>query len=219
MVVSDLSHAWRAALPASAPPGAVSRALDDLLARWNEPHRHYHTAEHLANVLAVLEQHADRASDPDAVILAAWYHDAIYDPQRVDNEEASALLAESTLPTLDVLDAQVAEVARLVRLTATHDPIPGDRNGGLLTDADLAILAADSATYLAYTQAVRAEYSFVPDAAFAAGRAEVLHHLLALPRLFHTPVLRDRWEEVARANITVELTTLRRDLAPPAPAI
>jgi predicted metal-dependent HD superfamily phosphohydrolase len=219
VVVSDLSHAWRAALPASAPPGAVSRALDDLLARWNEPHRHYHTAEHLANVLAVLEQHADRASDPDAVILAAWYHDAIYDPQRVDNEEASALLAESTLPTLDVLDAQVAEVARLVRLTATHDPIPGDRNGGLLTDADLAILAADSATYLAYTQAVRAEYSFVPDAAFAAGRAEVLHHLLALPRLFHTPVLRDRWEEVARANITVELTTLRRDLAPPAPAI
>jgi predicted metal-dependent HD superfamily phosphohydrolase len=219
VVVSDLSHAWRAALPASAPSGAVSRALDDLLARWNEPHRHYHTAEHLANVLAVLEEHADRASDPDAVILAAWYHDAIYDPQRVDNEEASALLAEATLPTLDVLDAQVAEVARLVRLTATHDPIPGDRNGGLLTDADLAILAADSATYLAYTQAVRAEYSYVPDAAFAAGRAEVLHHLLALPRLFHTPVLRDRWEEVARANITVELTTLRRDLAPPAPAI
>jgi predicted metal-dependent HD superfamily phosphohydrolase len=218
-VVSDLSHAWRAAVPASAPAGAVSRALDDLLARWNEPHRRYHTAEHLANVLAVVEEHADRASDPDAVIFAAWYHDAIYDPQRVDNEEASALLAESTLPTLDVLDAQVAEVARLVRLTATHDPIPGDRNGGLLTDADLAILASDSETYLAYTQAVRAEYSFVPDAAFASGRAEVLHHLLALPRLFHTPVLRDQWEEVARANITVELTTLRRDLAPPAAAI
>lgn len=219
MQVSDLSHAWRAALPASAPPGAAAGTLEDLLARWSEPQRRYHTVDHLVHVLQVVDEHRDRAVDAAAVALGAWFHDAVYDPQRVDNEEASALLAESVLPTLGVQDAQVAEVARLVRLTATHDPIPGDRNGGLLTDADLAILATEPDTYLAYTQAVRMEYSFVPDAAFAAGRAEVLHHLLALPRLFHTPVLRERWEDIARTNITVELTTLRRDLAPPAPAI
>jgi predicted metal-dependent HD superfamily phosphohydrolase len=217
--VSDLSHAWRAALPASAPAGPVSRALDDLLARWSEPQRRYHTLDHLSHVLRVVADHQDRAQDVAAVTLAAWYHDAVYDPRRVDNEEASALLAEAALPALGVPDTQLAEVARLVRLTATHDPVPGDRNGGLLTDADLAILAADPDTYLAYTQAVRAEYAFVPDAAFAAGRAEVLHNLLALPRLFHTPVLRDGWEELARGNITAELTSLRRDLAPPAPAI
>jgi predicted metal-dependent HD superfamily phosphohydrolase len=217
--VSDLSPSWRAALPPSAATAAAARALDDLMARWGEPHRRYHNVDHLAHVLRVIDRYADRAADPAAVTLAAWYHDAVYDPRRVDNEEASALLAEATLPTLDVPDAQLAEVARLVRLTATHDPIPGDRNGGLLTDADLAILAADPDSYAAYTQAVRAEYAFVPDAAFAAGRAEVLHHLLALPRLFHTPVLRDEWEDVARANITTELTELRRDLAPPAAAV
>jgi predicted metal-dependent HD superfamily phosphohydrolase len=217
--VSDLSAAWRATLPSSAPAATVASSGDDLLARWNEPQRRYHNAEHLAAVLKIVDEHADRAADPMAVRLAAWYHDAVYDPQRVDNEEASALLAESVLATLDIPAAQVAEVARLVRLTATHDPIPGDRNGGLLTDADLAILAADPDTYLTYTQAVRAEYAFVPDAAFAQGRAEVLHNLLALPRLFHTPVLRDRWEEAARANITHELTVLRRAAAPPAPAI
>jgi predicted metal-dependent HD superfamily phosphohydrolase len=217
--VSDLSSAWRATLPSSAPAAAVARVGDDLLARWNEPQRRYHNVAHLAAVLRIVGEHAERASDPVAVRLAAWYHDAVYDPQRVDNEEASALLAESVLATLDVPPAQVAEVARLVRLTATHDPIPGDRNGGLLTDADLAILAADPETYQNYTQAVRAEYAFVPDAAFAQGRADVLHHLLALPRLFHTPVLRDRWEEAARANITHELTVLRRAAAPPAPAI
>jgi predicted metal-dependent HD superfamily phosphohydrolase len=120
----------------------------------------------------------------------------------VDNEEASALLAESTLPGLNVPPDRVAEVARLVRLTASHDPIPGDRNGGLLTDADLCVLASPPDIYQAYTAAVRREYSFVPEQAFMAGRASVLDGLLALPRLFHTPALRERWEDMARSNLT-----------------
>lgn len=207
--VSDLLQAWRAALPASAPDALVTQDGEDLLARWSEPHRRYHTTDHLRVVLAVVDDHAARADDPDAVRLAAWYHDAIYDPQRVDNEEASALLAESTLPNLGVPPVRVAEVARLVRLTASHDPIPGDRNGGLLTDADLCVLASPPDIYQAYTAAVRREYSFVPEQAFVAGRAAVLDGLLALPRLFHTPALRERWEDIARSNLTRELAGLR----------
>ena len=98
-------------------------------------------------MLRLVDEHADRAADPDAVRLAAWFHDAVYDPQRMDNEEASALLAEAVLPGLDVPPVRVAEVARLVRLTASHDPIPGDRNGGLLIDADLGILACPPDVY------------------------------------------------------------------------
>jgi predicted metal-dependent HD superfamily phosphohydrolase len=213
-----LLSAWRRIVPASASPGALGRAGEDLLGCWREPQRHYHTTAHLFDVLRVVDEHSGRAADPIAVTIAAWFHDAVYDPHRVDNEEASALLAEAVLPSLGLSSARIAEVARLVRLTATHDPVPGDRNGGLLSDADLAILAAGPVAYQAYTRAVRAEYAFVPDAAFATGRAEVLHHLLALPHLFHTPVLRDRWEDAARHNISNELSSLRRDLAPPAAA-
>jgi predicted metal-dependent HD superfamily phosphohydrolase len=207
--VNDLLHVWREALPASAPASAVARIGDDLLARWNEPQRYYHTAEHLQGVLWVIDEQAGAARDLSAVRLAAWFHDAVYDPRRVDNEEASALLAEAVLPELDVEPARVAEVARLVRLTASHDPTPGDRDGGLLTDADLAILAGSPEAYRTYTVAVRREYAHVPDAAFAAGRAAVLRNLLDLPWLFHTPILRERWEEPARANIGWELATLR----------
>ena len=209
VAVSDLLTAWRATLPATAPAGVAARVGEDLLARWSEPHRHYHTVNHLGVVLAVVEEQSGRAEDPTAVRLAAWYHDAIYDPHRLDNEEASALLAEATLPELGVAPDRMAEVARLVRLTASHDPIPGDRNGGLLTDADLCVLASPPDVYQAYTVAVRREYAHVPDPAFAAGRAAVLHNLLSLPRLFHTPVLRDRWEDIARSNITRELSGLR----------
>ncbi len=207
--VGDLLTAWHATLPASAPAGLAARVGEDLLARWSEPHRHYHTLNHLGVVLAVVEEHSSRAEDPAAVRLAAWYHDAIYDPHRVDNEEASALLAEAALPDLGVPPERVAEVARLIRLTASHDPIPGDRNGGLLTDADLCVLASPPQVYQAYVAAVRREYAHVPDDAFNVGRAAVLQNLLSLPRLFHTPVLRERWEDAARANVTRELSGLR----------
>jgi predicted metal-dependent HD superfamily phosphohydrolase len=207
--VSDLLQAWRDALPRSAPAALAAAIGEDLLARWSLPQRHYHTVDHLRAVLTVVDQHAADAEDATAVRLAAWYHDAVYEPTRVDNEEASALLAEATLPDLGVVPDRVAEVARLVRLTASHDPIPGDRNGGLLTDADLCVLASAPEVYAAYTAAVRREYAHVPDAAFVAGREAVLTNLLALPRLFHSPELRDRWEDLARSNITRELGDLR----------
>jgi predicted metal-dependent HD superfamily phosphohydrolase len=214
--MDELASAWSRALrppggPATARPavdGAAERARDDLVRRWREPHRHYHTLDHLAAVLRVVERHAEVADDPAAVALAAWFHDAVYDPHRVDNEEASALLAEATLPVLDVPPARVAEVARLVRLTASHDPAPDDRNGCLITDADLAVLAGPPRDYRRYADGVRREYAHVSDAAFAAGRAGVLRTLLELPRLFHTPALRTAWEATARANLAAELATL-----------
>jgi predicted metal-dependent HD superfamily phosphohydrolase len=208
--VTDLLAAWRGMLPQPAPPAMVSSVGAELLARWSEPHRHYHTVEHLSAVLAIVDKHADRAQDATAVRFAAWFHDAVYDPQRCDNEEASALCAEAGLPPLGVGRERVAEVARLIRLTASHDPLPGDRNGGLLTDADLAILAAPAQRYHSYTLAVRREYAHLSEAAFVTGRAAVLTNLLALPRLFHTPALRELWEEHARLNLAQELELLSR---------
>ena len=185
-----------------------TRYADHLLARWSEPQRRYHTLEHLTAVLDhvdVLERYAD---DPDLVRLAAWFHDAVYLPDRSENEERSARLAERALPEAGLSPAATAEVARLVRLTVTHDPSADDRNGEVLCDADLAILAAPPRTYATYTAAVREEYGFVPCEAFREGRAAVLRQLLELPRLFRTPYGTAEWEAPARHNITAELAIL-----------
>ncbi|WP_412538961.1 metal-dependent phosphohydrolase [Longispora sp. K20-0274] len=180
----------------------------DLLARWAEPQRRYHTTDHLAAVLDRIDDLAAHAADLDAVVLGAWFHDAVYRPDLSGNEERSARLAEFALPEAGVPDALTAEVARLVRLTVTHDPAPGDADGEVLCDADLAVLAGTAADYAAYAAAVRAEYAFVPDDAFRAGRAAVLRDLLALPTLFRTPTGHARWEAAARANLAGELATL-----------
>ncbi|MFJ7768911.1 hypothetical protein ACIQ1J_11010 [Streptomyces sp. NPDC097107] len=197
----------RAGAPGSGRPDPAPYA-DNLLARWQEPQRRYHTLAHLAAVLDhvdVLEQYAD---DPDVVRLAAWFHDAVYLPDRSENEERSARLAERALPEAGVPAERTAEVARLVRLTVTHAPAGDDRDGQVLCDADLAILASPPSAYAAYTAAVRQEYHFVPDDAFRAGRAAVLRQLLGLPRLFHTPHGRREWEATARHNLTGELEIL-----------
>ena len=179
---------------------------------WSEPHRRYHDLAHLAAVLGLLGELARAADDPDAVRLAAWYHDIAYDPQRTDNEEVSAARARAGLRGL-VPDARVDEVERLVLLTAGHDPEPGDVNGAVLCDADLAVLAGPPDAYAAYASAVREEYGHLSDEEFTAGRIAVLEHLLALPALYRTPEAARLWADRAEANLTVELTLLRRRAA------
>jgi predicted metal-dependent HD superfamily phosphohydrolase len=186
--------------PASLTPDA-RRQLE---AAYDDGTRGYHDLLHLAEVLAHVDELLG-ADDPvrESVLLAAWFHDAVYDG-RPDDEEQSALLAVRTLGDGPLAD----EVARLVRLTATHRPTDDDHPGQVLCDADLGILAADPDRYASYTAGVRREYAHVPDADFAAGRAAVLRDLLAKPTLFHTDAARERWEQRARANVTREIEQL-----------
>ncbi|MEU8195862.1 metal-dependent phosphohydrolase [Microbispora amethystogenes] len=187
----------------------AGRALAaELTARWAEPHRRYHTTAHLRAVLAAIEPLAAQAADADAVRLAAWFHDAVYDGRPGRDEERSAQLAQARLPACGLSPERVAEVARLVRLTAGHTYGPGDANAAVLCDTDLAILGAPPETYDAYTRAVREEYRHVPGDTFRAGRAAVLRALLGKPRLYGTPVGRDLWEDRARENMIRELTAL-----------
>lgn len=202
---------WRAACRgagATASDAGLDAAGSSLRQRWSEPHRHYHDVAHLTAVLDVIDAHAQAARTPDRVRLAAWWHDAVYDPRAAGdaNERAGAELAERVLGTLGVPHR---EIVRLVLVTAGHDPAPGDTDGTLLCDADLAVLARPAAGYDAYAAAVRREYAHLPDDAFRAGRTRVLESLLALPALYRLPDLHAAWEERARANLTRELARTR----------
>ncbi|MGI8682761.1 MAG: HD domain-containing protein [Mycobacteriales bacterium] len=203
----DLLAAWTAVVG----DGPIATEVwTELIGRWSEPHRTYHGLAHLTAVLAVVKAYAEAASDADAVRLAAWFHDAVYDPTRADNEQASAELAGDRLDALGLPPTQVEEVQRLVRVTATHQYADDDSNAALLCDADLAVLVGPPAAYVGYANAIRAEYAHVADGAFRAGRAAVLRGLLDRERLFGTPALR-QWEEPARRNVKAELVVLGGD--------
>lgn len=195
-VSTVLEMRWNALMPEHPALGA------ELLGRWNEPHRSYHSATHLLAVLEALDALTDRTV-PRVVALAAWFHDAVYNGTATD-EEDSAVLAQSCLNTL-VSPAECAEVARLVRLTGSHRPEMFDVDGQLLCDADLSILGSDPERYARYVAGVRRDYAHVSEADFAKGRAGVLRRLLALDPLFHTPKGKELWAAQARLNLTAEL--------------
>lgn len=196
--MTEIAHRW--------PLAGQDGLRDQLLEAYADARRGYHGLRHLAEVLERLDELALAGAtfDREPVLVAAWFHDAVH-AGAADDEELSAQWAERALP--DTVD--VAEVARLVRMTAAHRPAADDANGGALSDADLAILAAPSERYQEYVATVRSEYAHVPDEDFAAGRAAVLADLLAKTTLFHTAAARERWEEAARANVAAELARLR----------
>jgi predicted metal-dependent HD superfamily phosphohydrolase len=177
----------------------------DLLDRWSEPQRRYHGCTHLLSVLEALDLLTDPVDPPRTVLLAAWFHDAVYRGVAGQDEEESARLAEDRLVAAGLPEAEAAEVARLVRLTSDHRPEPGDDDGALLCDADLSVLGGEPEEYARYVADVRQDYAHIGDADFAAGRAAVVRHLLELDPLFHTGRARELWLDAAHRNLKGEL--------------
>lgn len=176
----------------------------DLAACHTEPHRHYHTMEHIEAVLRHLE---DLNVSTPVARLAAFFHDAIYDPTRGDNETQSAELAAEVLHAVGRPEG--AEVAAIIRATAGHQlPDDGPRETAGFLDADLAILAARTDIYDTYAANVRAEYAHMSNADFFAGRQGVLEGFLDRDHLYFTTAGQARFESAARANLVRELKRL-----------
>jgi predicted metal-dependent HD superfamily phosphohydrolase len=198
-----------------ADPGLARKAGEELVDRWREPHRVYHSTLHLAVALDALDAVAGDARVPDRALwharLALWFHDAVHDGvARQDEERSAALVAEllGPLAGTGVSAEDLDEVARLVMVTADHDPASDDVVGGLVSDADLAVLGGSPAVYTRYTRQVRAEYCDVPEALFRTGRAQVLRTLLDGGPLFRTAPGAARWQAAAEANLGAELAAL-----------
>ncbi len=206
----DVMQAWMRLLAPYSEGGDVAGAGSRVIEAYEQPHRHYHDLRHLTEVLAHIDELAPGAEDADRVRLGAWFHDVVYDPTRRDNEDASAAVALQVLSGIGLPTTSCAGVARLVRLTATHDPVAGDRDGAVLCDADLAVLGSEPARYDEYADGVRREYAHLPEAVFAAGRADVLRRLVGRDPLFRTAAAQLRWEARARANMGRELERLSR---------
>jgi predicted metal-dependent HD superfamily phosphohydrolase len=192
---------------------AAARYGKKLIRYYREPQRRYHTTEHLSYVLDVVDLLEADAERPEAVRYAAWFHDAVYDiaiDSHLTNEERSARLAEAVLHRMRLPKDLVAEVGRLVRTTADHHVDPNDRDGAVLSDADLAILGSEPEEYRLYAARVRDEYRHIRDAQFRPGRVRILRELLRQPTIYRTERARALFEEAARQNVEAEIERLTR---------
>ena len=229
-----MRRAWRALVDCADPAGdftvICTDIIDDLVKRYAEPHRHYHTATHVQWVIRHVDDllaasEVDRVDggaadvvDRDVVVAAALFHDAIYitrptaEPAlpgaRLDmsSEAQSARLAVEQLSRLGWSESRLAQLAALIEATQTH--VATTWAAAVLLDADLAVLGAEHAIYQSYVAAVRAEYEFVDDVHWRGGRGAVLRAFLARAQIFITPAMQREREQQARINLAEELAQL-----------
>lgn len=217
-----LMRAWDSLLPGHTALG------EDLLERYEQPHRKYHTSVHLSEMLTALKTLYKRhhTATPRAVLLAAWFHDAVYEANPGDDEAASADLARTALTPLastgSLTNREVTAIAHLIELTASHQLADGieEYTSGALTradaafflDADLAILAADSPRYTRYVAGVRAEYAHYAPDAFTRGRAAILQGFLNRTAIYASDTAHLLWDAPARLNLRTELEGYRAAL-------
>lgn len=182
---------------------------DELLARYAEPHRKYHTLQHLQECLVTLSDAAQKQQYPGEVEMALWFHDAIYDTARHDNEALSAQWATEALTQAGVEASAVQRIHALVMATR-HSVAPQTADEKLLVDVDLAILGATPVRFDEYEQQVRDEYAFVPEDVFRSRRKDILAGFLTRPALYATTGFHARLEAAARANLARSLAQLSR---------
>lgn len=186
---------WRALLP--------DRVAQDLLARWAEPHRHYHSTQHLIDGLAALEQLGGGRLEQ----IAFWFHDAVHTNTTPADEEASAVIARESLDGWLPAD-DIDEVVRLVLLTAHHRPDAGDEAGARISDADLSSLGAQWEVYRRNALGIRRGAPRLTDEQWRIGRSAFLRGFLQRERFYTTPLGARLWEAQARANLAHELRLL-----------
>ena len=205
-----LSHMWRdVSRRHNCETSRAQMVLDELLEAYSGLSRQYHTIDHIASLLRKLEHHGHAVGDHDAVAIAILFHDVVYDAQRHDNEERSAVLAGERLTALGFPDELVARVQHYIRATKhDQDLLTGDPGIALLLDLDLSALAAEPSKYRRYSEAIRREYGHVPEARYRQERRRILQGFLTRERIFRTDQLYRLWEQRARANLGGEIAEL-----------
>jgi predicted metal-dependent HD superfamily phosphohydrolase len=200
--------AWLALGVEPSPELQLLRA--ELLKRYSEPHRHYHTVRHLEECFEHLQELKHYLPHPAEVEIALWFHDAIYDTHRTDNEALSAQWAVDSAQSFGVNQSSVEMLRGLVMFTQ-HAAAPLGLDAEALVDVDLSILGAKPERFAEYEHQIRQEYAWVPEPQVRSKRTAVLMQFLARPHIFSSTLFRARYEHRARANIERSLAALGRE--------
>lgn len=179
----------------------------ELEERYTDTNRHYHTLDHLKNMLSELMKVKAKITDWDTLLFSLFYHDIIYSAIKSDNEERSAELAESILIQLGLPEDQIENCIQQILATKSHDG-SNDSDTNYLVDADLSILGQDWEKYSEYFKNVRKEFFIYPDLIYKPGRKRVINHFLEMERIFKTEFFHKRYENQAKQNLKKELEYL-----------
>lgn len=188
-------RSWQALHAAPAPD-----LFEQLVNRYQEPQRRYHTLVHLGECIERLEPVLALAEHAGEVEVALWFHDAVYEPGAQDNEVQSARWARQALAAAHVSGGALSRIDALIMATR-HSTPPQTPDEHLLVDVDLAILGSAPARFAEYEAQIREEYGWIPDAQFRDRRTVLLGEFLGRPAIYGTEHFHRQFEAQARQNL------------------
>jgi len=187
--------------------------IEHLKIRYAEPQRFYHTWGHIEALLGLFRTHHQHFDDPERVLWALYWHDAVYDPTSSDNEARSAELLRADAGSL-LSNECLVDAVRIIEATQRHQ-VPDSVAPGLIRDLtlfldmDLSILGQPEPIFDVYEAAIRKEYAFVEETAYRLARTAVLERFLERNRLYFNDIFAEHWEEAARVNLKRSIAALR----------
>lgn len=188
----------------------VEQWFDEVRSLYSSPGRRYHTPEHVEHCLRQLDVIPGLVNDRDALEFAIWYHDAIYELDRTDNELKSARLFQRHAGQCMSKDL-VAKVFDLIMVTVHNDHLPSSSDQEFMVDIDLSSFGLPWNQFLQDSIAVREEKPHLSDAEFYVRQAAFLQSLLDRRSFCLTPFFRKRHEKRARENIARYLSKLESE--------
>jgi predicted metal-dependent HD superfamily phosphohydrolase len=200
MEINTLNKRWVSLFPFD----SAGSEFDKISQRYSEKNRFYHTLNHIRFCLNMVDDFYDKIDHPDALEIAIWFHDVIYDPKISNNEALSAEYASEILSGFDFQTLEIDRIKQLIMCTR-HPSLPKLNDEKYLVDIDLAILGTHKEQYAHYSDSVRKEYAHLSFRQYAAGRKKVLETFINSEFIFYTDVFREKYESLARVNIEKEL--------------
>jgi predicted metal-dependent HD superfamily phosphohydrolase len=196
---------WKRCLLAGAASDGVT-VFQELKKRYSEPHRYYHTPNHISHCLREFDLATELMDDADAIEMGLWFHDAIYDPRASNNELKSAELF--TACAGDRMDADFRRRVYDLILITIHPEKPRSPDQEFMVDIDLSSFGLPWPAFRRDSNAVRNEYAHLSDKQFYPAQIRFLRSLLARPTFFFTEFFRNRYEETAERNIARHIDEL-----------
>jgi predicted metal-dependent HD superfamily phosphohydrolase len=195
-IAERFSKSWLRYAGAQAPPAPI---WDMIRRHYGEPHRFYHTLNHLNQCLNELDAAKDLIEEIDATEMSIWFHDIIYQYGAKDNESLSA----HTFRDLAGPHMEASFVDRVCEfiIATKHTGSAQDLGEAFMVDIDLSGFGLPWEGYLADSNALRQEAPNVSDEQYYGGKLRFLDGLLSWKKLFQTDYFNDRLEAVARTNI------------------
>ncbi|MCP4357862.1 MAG: hypothetical protein GY796_07595 [Chloroflexi bacterium] len=186
---------------------AANHLFDDVVVRYGEDGRYYHTLQHIQQMLTDVAPLKCEVENWTAVQYAIWFHDVVYVPGANDNEERSAAYTCDALDKMGICQF-TDQVEGMILATKLQAAAVTDPDTQILLDADLATLGSPPHKYRQYAQAIRHEFTFVPLPDYCQGRIKILSQFLQRPQIYYTERFYDKYESQARKNLLHEISQL-----------